>query len=147
MKDIRINGRMARVFVLKETKDRLVYIPLKNIHRVDYDRLLDIEAAATRANSDMLDVMSNYKLDNGRNALLQYDAIIQVMQKTTSIGKIDVGERLQKPEEAVIQMEIQAVVKEESEKSEGVVPQKAAEPQNQPKKRGPKPKPTAPVEE
>ena len=95
----------------------------------------------------MLDVMSNYKLDNGRNALLQYDAIIQVMQKTASIGKIAVGERLQKPEEAVIQMEIQAVVKEESEKSEGFVPQKAVEPQNQPKKRGPKPKPKAPVEE
>lgn len=147
MKDVRINGRMARVFVLKETKDRLVYIPLKNIHRVDYDRLLDIEADATRTNSDMLDVMSNYKLDNGRNALLQYDAIIQVLQKTTSIGKIAVGERLQKPEEAVTQMEIKAVVKEESEKSEGFVPQNAVEPQNQPKKRGPKPKPKAPVEE
>lgn len=147
MKDVRINGRMARVFVLKETKDRLVYIPLNSIHRVDYDRLRDVEAIASRTNTDMLDVMSTYKLDNGRNALLQYDSIIQVMQKTADIGKISVGERLEKPGEAAIKMEVQATAKETSEVKEGYAPQTTAVPQNQPKKRGPKPKPKAPVEE
>lgn len=147
MKDVRINGRMARVFVLKETKDRLVYIPLNSIHRVDYDRLLDVEAIASRTKTDMLDVMSTYKLDNGRNALLQYDSIIQVLQKTADIGKISVGERLEKPGEAVIKMEVQATVKEASEVNEGYAPQTTVVPQNQPKKRGPKPKPKAPIAE
>lgn len=92
MKDFRINGRLTRVFVLKETKDRLVYISLKNIIRVDYDWLTDIEAAAARAKTDMLDFMTDYKLPNGMNALVVYDKVIQVLNK-------DDGSRLRKPDE------------------------------------------------
>lgn len=92
MKDFRINGRLTRVFVLKETKDRLVYISLKNIIRVDYDVLVGIEAAAARAKVDMLDYMTDYKLPNGMNALVVYDKVIQVMNKED-------GSRLRKPDE------------------------------------------------
>ena len=92
MKDFRINGRLTRVFVLKETKDRLVYISLKNIIRVDYDVLVGIEAAAARSKIDMLDYMTDYKLPNGMNALVVYDKVIQVMNKED-------GSRLRKPDE------------------------------------------------
>ena len=92
MKDFRINGRLTRVFVLKEAKDRLVYISLKNIIRVDYDVLVGIEAAAARSKVDMLDYMTDYKLPNGMNALVVYDKVIQVMNKED-------GSRLRKPDE------------------------------------------------
>ncbi len=93
MKDIRINGRNQRVFVLKETDERVVYIPVKALHHVDYIRLKDIEAKG----GVMLDRMSETTLDNGRNALVQYDDLIQVLVKT---GK-NTGERLLKPDEAI----------------------------------------------
>jgi len=93
MKDIRINGRNQRVFVLKETDERVVYIPVKALHHVDYIRLKDIEAKG----GIMLDRMSETTLDNGRNALVQYDDLIQVLVKT---GK-NTGERLLKPDEAI----------------------------------------------
>lgn len=93
MKDIRINGRNQRVFVLKETDERVVYIPVKALHHVDYIRLKDIEAKG----GIMLDRMSETTLDNGRNALVQYDDLIQVLVKT---GK-NTGERLLKPSEAI----------------------------------------------
>lgn len=94
MKDIRIDNRSARVFVLKETDDRIVYIPLKVLHRVDYDRLLKIEQ---EAGDKMLERMSETVLDNGRNALVQYDGLIQVMKKNSETT----GERLKKPEESI----------------------------------------------
>jgi hypothetical protein len=141
MKDIRVNGKNIRVFVLKETSDRIVYIPLKTLHRVDYDRLLDIESVAAKQSTAMLDLMSTYKLDNGRNALVQYDKIIQVLKKIVTASGI-VGERLPKPEEALDQVKIQEAVREASP-----VAQQVAQPQQlneavvqQPKKRGPKPR-------
>ena len=98
MKDVRIDGRLTRVFVLKESDDRLVYIPLKVLHRVDYDRLVAIENAVKGRSMSMLERMSEVKLDNGRNALTQYDNLIQVMNKTVVDGRI-AGERLRKPGE------------------------------------------------
>lgn len=91
MKDIRINGKLQRVFVLTESDSRYVYIPLKHLTRVDYTRLLDIE----NKGGDMLTEMKKTKLDNGRNALAQYDSIIQVAIKETE----KTGSRLPKPDE------------------------------------------------
>ena len=95
MQDIRVDGRTQRVFVLKESDERIVYIPIKSLHRVDYDRLLDIEKAS--APGKMLDLMLKTTLNNGRNALVQYDSIIQVMFKTDEKN----GVRLRKPTESL----------------------------------------------
>lgn len=95
MKDVRINNRMQRVFVLKETKDRMVYIPIKSLHIVDYHRLLEIE----KLHGDkMLEGMKKSRLDNGINALVQYDNLIQVMEKN---GERE-GIRITKPEEGEV---------------------------------------------
>jgi hypothetical protein len=95
MKDIRINGKMNRVFVLKETEDRIIHIPVKSLHRVDYGRLRDIESK-TPAKADMLDAMRKTELDNGRNALVQYDLHIQVYQKKV---KNDLSKNSSEPED------------------------------------------------
>lgn len=111
MKDIRINGRTQRVFVLKETAERIVYIPVKALHHVDYIRLKDIAAKG----GVMLDRMADTTLDNGRNALVQYDDIIQVMVKTGT----NAGDRMRKPEEPVPEEPVltQVVVDKHQEQS------------------------------
>jgi hypothetical protein len=134
LKDIRIDGRMQRVFVLKETSERILYIALKSLHRVDYDQLLDIDKTYPK---DMLEGMRKTKLANGRNALAQYDAIIQVSVKNQPTGDIS---RIRKPDEAIISVE----VKNALESSQTVVQQTQAATVTveQPvrKKPGPKPK-------
>lgn len=105
-KDLRIDGRMQRVFVLSETDERIAYIPLKSIHRVDYDRLNEISDAVP--NKPILEQMRKTKLGNGRNALVQYDSVIQVADKVTSEnGAI----RLKKPEEAILEVEAHNLAK------------------------------------
>jgi multidrug efflux pump subunit AcrA (membrane-fusion protein) len=79
MQDIRIDGRMQRVFVLMERDDRVVYIPLTALTQVDYDRLIDISKQDPK---NMLETMSKAMLSNGRNMLALYDTLIQVMVKT-----------------------------------------------------------------
>lgn len=94
MKDVRIDGKLQRVFVLKEKEDRIVYIPVKALHRKDYERLKDIE----QRGGEMMKEMHKTTLDNGRNALELYDNIIQVVKLGAGTGK-----RLRKPDEDVEQ--------------------------------------------
>src|SRR5690554_4900935 len=92
MKVVRINGKAAKVFVLKETEESLVYIPVNAIQRVDYERLLEIE----KRGGEMLNEMRKTKLDNGMNALTLYDEVIQVMHVASSKES---GLRIPKPTE------------------------------------------------
>ena len=98
LKDIQINNILRRVFVLEETPERLVYIPVKgSITTVDYKRLTDIAASAKNGQS-MLYVMSKTTLDNGINALKLYDDIIQVCLKDSDKS----GVRMPKPDEIFV---------------------------------------------
>ncbi len=104
MKDIIVDGRLQRVFVLTETDKRIVYISLKSIHEVDYFRLKEIEQKAGKV--PMIEFMKDYKLDNGRNALKQYDELIQIADKNAADPKK--GSRLRKPTEAFYKEEKKA---------------------------------------
>jgi hypothetical protein len=92
MKDLTIDGKLQRVFVLAESDERIVYIPVKALNATDYERLVDLEKKNPR---DLLGEMGKTTLSNGRNALSVYDSIIQVMEKKTE----KVGQRIAKPEE------------------------------------------------
>jgi len=123
MKDLRIDGRMQRVFVLLDAKDRIVYIPLKSLHRVDYEVLKE---ASEKHGDRLMDALKKTKLKNGRNALAQYESIIQVSVKN---GK-DEAERIQKPSEALVKIEAEKVVEEvskEEPKRRGRPPKKDVE--------------------
>lgn len=91
MKVINVDGRPAKVFVLKETKDSIVYIPVKALFRVDYERLLELE----KQGGELLKTMQKTTLENGRNALVQYDNVIQVLRYTSD----STGKRLKRPNE------------------------------------------------
>lgn len=147
MKDVRIDGRLTRVFVLKESDDRLIYIPLKVLHRIDYDRLVSIENAVKGGGMSMLERMSEVKLDNGRNALTQYDSLIQVMNKTIIDGRL-AGVRMRKPgepedlsqpaKEPVAAVNGVPVVNTDTQTTSGEIAPKPPR-----RKPGPKPKPKA----
>jgi hypothetical protein len=92
MKDLTIDGKLQRVFVLAESDERIVYIPVKALNETDYERLVDLEKKNPR---DLLGEMGKTTLSNGRNALSVYDSIIQVMEKKTEKA----GQRIPKPEE------------------------------------------------
>jgi len=77
LKRFKIDGRMQEVFTLRETDERIVYVPVKSMHRVDYDRFKEM-IGKKPPRVDLLDYMSKYKLSNGLNALVQYDSLIQV---------------------------------------------------------------------
>lgn len=136
MKDIRIDGRMQRVFVLKETDSRVVYIPVKSLHRVDYEFLTNAEKGVSRG-TDLLDILSEAKLSNGRNALVCYDKLIQVMVKN---GKE--GSRLRKPDEPQEEAPVLTqVLTEVVRQPAPVAPvEQEATPVQERRKPGPKPK-------
>lgn len=92
MKDINIDGKVQRVFVLTETEKRVVYIPLKDLHRVDYERLVEFD----KEEGELMKVMARSTLDNGMNALTQYEKLFQIAD--INDGK---GTRVRKPEEGV----------------------------------------------
>lgn len=92
MKDFTIDGTKQRVFVLTENADRVVYIPLKDLHRVDYTRLMKLD----EADGELLKVMSTTTLENGMNALTQYESLLQVADISG-----DTAHRIKKPSEKV----------------------------------------------
>ena len=117
MEDIRINNKLQRVFVLKKTDESVVYIALKSLTRVDYDRLLEIEAKG----GEMLTQMRKEKLDNGRNALALYDDVIQVARLTGDKQAV----RMNKPGEGGKQEPIPETKKEAEAPKETSKEQKA----------------------
>lgn len=73
-----IQTQKKRVFVLREDENAIVYIPVKALMRVDYERIVDI---AKKADSDLLTAMRETRLDNGMNALVLYEKSISVKKK------------------------------------------------------------------
>jgi hypothetical protein len=133
-KDVRIDGRMQRVFVLAEESERLVYIPVKSLDKIHYDQLTEISEANPK---NMLTEMSKTKLPNGRNALAVFDSLIQVMVKSSDTE----GERLRKPDEAVVDVQLKGDAKPEVHVQETQAPAPQAQKAPTRRKPGPKPKP------
>lgn len=78
MKDIKLNnGEVRRCFILKEGEAATIAIPIRKLMRTDYMRLKNIEAQG----GEMLKVMRDYKLDNGRFALKQYEPLFEIVHK------------------------------------------------------------------
>lgn len=139
MEKIRINGKMENVFVLKDSEEAMVYIPLSALQKVDYDRLVKMEEAG----GEMLATLRKTKLDNGRNALAMYDDIIQVIRKyptkNVRVPKPDhdsmsTHEKYQAEVERLEEKEAERKLKEEKEAAKAAPAEEKAE---QPKKRGP----------
>lgn len=137
MKDIRVDGRLQRVFILKETESHYVYITLKHLSRVDYNRLREIEEKG----GEMLNEMRKTKLDNGRNALALYDSIIQVSKKT---GPNNAAVRVRKPHETKPELTHQIEAAKQAAVVQQVQEQPVVETTAQPEQVAPEPeeKPT-----
>lgn len=131
MRDIRVDGIFQRVFILKEDAERIVYIPIKLLHRTDYERLKMVEKAAGRG--DMLEEMRKTKLDNGKNALVLYDSLIQVFEIKSTKG-VATGERLRKPDEPAVKTEkVHVISEKESNEAPRRKPGRPPNSKNKPK--------------
>lgn len=80
-----IQTQKKRVFVLREDEETIVYIPVKSLMRVDYERIVDI---AKKADGDLLTAMRDTRLDNGMNALVLYENSIDVKKKAPKVAPI-----------------------------------------------------------
>ena len=114
--------RRIKVVVLNETDKAVVYIPLKAMTRVDYNRLQEIY---DNAELDLLTTLRDHKLDNGRNALVVYKNIIEVYNKQPVESAPSTSER-------------------DTVQAEQPAPEKTEEPKPARRKPGPKPKNKAP---
>lgn len=120
-----VGPRRIKVVVLNETDKAVVYIPLKAMTRVDYNRLQEIY---NNAELDMLTTLRDHKLDNGRNALIVYKNIIGVYNKEPMKTDPSTSER------DTVQEPVQTTTSEKTE-----------EPPKPPRRKpGPKPKNKAP---
>lgn len=117
LKRFKIDGRMQEVFVLRQSDTRIVYVPVKSMHRVDYERFKEMSTAKP-PRADLLEYMSKTKLKNGVNALVQYDNLIHV----ANINK-DGGTRIKKTEEIIDSFEHNALVKGDAHTKEQPQPQ------------------------
>jgi len=80
IKDLKLTENdksLVRCFVLKDDTAAMVVIPLRKLMPVDYQRLKAIQAKG----GEMLKAMRDETLDNGRNALKQYEPLFEIVRK------------------------------------------------------------------
>lgn len=114
MKFFKIDGVNQKVFTLTESevkdgKQRIVYIPVTGVHYVDYKRLVEAESK-TKKDYTLLDVLHETTLNNGKNALVYFDNVIQV-------AEIDgnEGQRILKTEERIAREKAREIAKAQAE--------------------------------
>lgn len=77
MKELNLDGRKRLVFILKEDIGATIVIPVDVLQPVDYKRLKEME----KQGGELMKVMRDTKVDNGRNALELYKELIQIAYK------------------------------------------------------------------
>lgn len=83
MKEMNLDGRKRLVFVLKEDVGATIVIPVDVLLPTDYKRLKALEAQG----GELMKVMRDTRLDNGRNALDLYKGLIQVAYKSKAAAE------------------------------------------------------------
>lgn len=118
MIDVTIDGKLKRVFSLRQENNRLVYLDLKKLTRVDYQRVLEVEEKG----GDLLTELRNTTADNGRNLLALIDNIIDVAVQDPNDSKKFY--RMSKPGEPKKEVPVEAKAKEETAKEEKPAPKR-----------------------
>lgn len=75
-----IDGRAKLCFVVREGEEATFVITMDSITPADYKRLKEFESKM-KADGDMMAVMRDTKLDNGMNALVQFEPLIKTIRK------------------------------------------------------------------
>lgn len=77
MQEFSINGRNQLCYLVSEGETAFVVIPVDSLASVDRRRLHALEAKG----GEMMAVMRDTRLDNGVNALVQYQNLLVFVQK------------------------------------------------------------------
>ena len=130
---IKVGSMTTKAFVLMENDSRMLYIDVKALHRVDYERLKKI---AAKYPNNMLEGMRKEKVDNGRMAIVVYDNLIQVLSKPAgeAISKIHDSDNVARIEEAEkgTTEESSGDSSEENAEEEAPTPKKRGRPKKNP---------------
>lgn len=77
MQNVMINGKPELCFLIKDGEAAKIVIPVQSLAAVDYRRLTAIEAKG----GEMMAQMRDTRLDNGMNALTQYQSLLVTVKK------------------------------------------------------------------
>lgn len=75
MVEVEYNSKRILSFLIKRGDKNLIVIPIEGLLPVDYRRLSDIEAQG----GEMMRVMRDTILDNGKNALAMYEPLFKIV--------------------------------------------------------------------
>lgn len=99
MQEVEINGRKRLCFLVTEGDSAKIVIPVDILAPIDYQRLRSLEARG----GELMSVMRDTRLDNGMNALVQYQNLLVVVPKEKPVKKaaeVDVKQDDVKPVDA-----------------------------------------------
>lgn len=77
MREVVINGKKRLCFVVTEGEAATIVIPIESIAPVDYRRLTEM----SKKGGELMSVMRETVLDNGMNALVQYQNLLVTVRK------------------------------------------------------------------
>lgn len=77
--EITYGGLKQMAFIVHKGEEKWLVIPAANITPIDYKRFREV----AKFGGDPLSVMRDMTLDNGRNALVQYDSWIRSIDNPT----------------------------------------------------------------
>ena len=77
LREYDVKGKKQLSFVVKEGPANDVIIPLSYLQPVDYQRLVKMEEAG----GELMKVLRDTKLDNGKEAIVQYQDLFVVVEK------------------------------------------------------------------
>lgn len=87
MKEFDIKGKRKLCFVVKSGALNDIVVPYESLATIDLKRFMDME----KQGGDLMRVMRDTTLDNGVNALIMYEGLLQTVpvKKTIIDGKVD----------------------------------------------------------
>ena len=83
LKEFTVKGKRQLSFVVKEGVAADIVIPLDYLQPIDYRRLVKMEEAG----GELMKVMRDTKLDNGKDAIIQFQELFVTVLKER-VGKI-----------------------------------------------------------
>ena len=79
LKEYNVKGENQLCFIVKEGEVNDIVLPIKYLQPIDYQRLVKMEEVG----GELMKVMRDNKLENGNNALIQFQHLLLEYRKPT----------------------------------------------------------------
>lgn len=99
MIEVEMKGKRRLCFLVKQGEAANVVIPIESLTRIDYERINAMESKG----GELMRTMRETTLDNGMNALVQYQNLLMVIEKPKSTKAKDEAKE-EKAETSVVEV-------------------------------------------